>query len=120
MWTEFKRAAASVNITMVKDDQKGVVVCIPCVVGFGWTRQYHSHMAVPLVLQISIGSTVQINLTSLNALTADYYPDRTSIMQAASDLFRCDDAGHSVSGAVSGGAVWPEWRKKGKQCIRGA
>ncbi|KAM3460736.1 hypothetical protein NHJ6243_005666 [Beauveria neobassiana] len=87
---------------MVKDDQKGV------------------HMAVPLVLQISIGSTVQINLTSLNALTADYYPDRTSIMQAASDLFRCDDAGHSVSGAVSGGAVWPEWRKKGKQCIRGA
>ncbi|KAM3479886.1 hypothetical protein MY8738_005247 [Beauveria namnaoensis] len=99
MWIEFKRAAASVNMTMVKDDQR---------------------MAVPLVLQISIDSTVQINLTSLNALTADYYPDRTSIMQAASDLFRCDDAGRSVSGAVSGGVVWPEWRKKGKVVWRGA
>ncbi|KAK8143952.1 hypothetical protein G3M48_006522 [Beauveria asiatica] len=66
------------------------------------------------------GPELTAEVKSLKALLADDHPNRTSIIQAASDLFRCDDAWHSVSGAVGGGAVWPEWRKKGKQCIRGA
>ncbi|KAJ3487315.1 hypothetical protein NLG97_g6437 [Lecanicillium saksenae] len=160
---EYKRVATSMGITLVKgrlDDMTdfpierarlnlakwAVVFCVPLIVGYGWALQYHTHMAVPLVLQFCIGFTNQINFTSLNALLVDYHTDRPSTIQAANNLFRCELAAGALalldvmlrrlgSGwcftviAVMQGVAFPSlwvveryglgWRQSDKQCIGG-
>ncbi|ATY58606.1 Major facilitator superfamily general substrate transporter [Cordyceps militaris] len=160
---EYARVATSQGITLVKgrlDDltdfpierarlgvtKYAVLLCVPCIVGYGWALQYHAHMAVPLVLQFLIGFTTQVNFTSLNALLADYHSDRTATAQAACNLFRCELAAGALALldvmlrrlgpgwcfvviAVVHGVAFPSlwaveryglaWRRSGKQGIGG-
>lgn len=160
---EYARVATSQGITLVKgrlDDltdfpierarlgvtKYAVLLCVPCIVGYGWALQYHAHMAVPLVLQFLIGFTTQVNFTSLNALLADYHSDRTATAQAACNLFRCELAAGALALldvmlrrlgpgwcfvviAVVHGVAFPSvwaveryglaWRRSGKQDIGG-
>ncbi|OAA81749.1 Major facilitator superfamily domain, general substrate transporter [Akanthomyces lecanii RCEF 1005] len=119
-----------------------VVLCVPCIVGYGWALQHHTHMAVPLVLQFCIGFTNQVNFTTLNGLITDLHPDRSATVQAACNLFRCEFAAGmlalldvmlrklrpgwcftviAIMQAIAFPALWAvernglAWRKSGKQ-----
>ncbi|KAI1407509.1 MFS general substrate transporter [Hypoxylon sp. FL1857] len=70
-----------------------VALCAPLIAGYGWALQLKVHMALPLVLQFLIGFTMQplfTNLQSLNTLLVDFHPQRSSSVQAANNLVRCE------------------------------
>ncbi|KAI0107920.1 MFS general substrate transporter [Hypoxylon sp. NC0597] len=67
-----------------------IALCAPLVAGYGWAIQLNAHMALPLVLQFLIGFTMQPLFTSLNTLLVDLHPERSSSVQAANNLVRCE------------------------------
>ncbi|KAH6842229.1 major facilitator superfamily domain-containing protein [Chaetomium sp. MPI-CAGE-AT-0009] len=62
------------------------------VIGYGWALQARVTMAVPLVLQLFIGLTIQGVFTALNTLLVDLHPDCPSTAQAACNFVRCEMA----------------------------
>ncbi|KAI0839442.1 MFS general substrate transporter [Hypoxylon sp. FL0890] len=67
-----------------------IALCVPLIAGYGWALQLKVHMALPLVLQFLIGFTMQPLFTSLNTLLVDFHPERSSSVQAANNLVRCE------------------------------
>ncbi|KAI1391830.1 MFS general substrate transporter [Hypoxylon trugodes] len=67
-----------------------IVLCAPLVAAYGWILQLKVNMAVPLVMQFLIGFTMQPLFTSLNTLLVDFHPDKSSSVQAANNLVRCE------------------------------
>ncbi|OTA58874.1 MFS general substrate transporter [Hypoxylon sp. EC38] len=74
-----------------------VALCAPLVAGYGWAIQLKAHIALPLALQFLIGFTMQplftasdLSFCSLNTLLVDFHPERSSSVQAANNLVRCE------------------------------
>lgn len=67
-----------------------VALCAPLIAGYGWALELKVHMSVPLIMQFFIGFTMQPLFTSLNTLLVDFHPDRSSSVQAANNLVRCE------------------------------
>ncbi|KAK8041900.1 major facilitator superfamily transporter [Apiospora rasikravindrae] len=69
-----------------------VALCSFFIVGYGWSLQQRTHMAVPLVLQFFIGLTEQGIFTGLSTLLVDMHPEASATAQAANNFIRCETA----------------------------
>ncbi|KAK8090225.1 major facilitator superfamily transporter [Apiospora hydei] len=69
-----------------------VALCSFFIVGYGWSLQQGTHMAVPLVLQFFIGLTEQGIFTGLSTLLVDIHPEASATAQAANNFIRCEMA----------------------------
>ncbi|KAI0132552.1 major facilitator superfamily domain-containing protein [Xylariales sp. AK1849] len=69
-----------------------VALCSFFIVGYGWSLQQKTHIAVPLILQFFIGLTEQGLFTGLSTILVDTHPEAPSTAQAASNFIRCEVA----------------------------
>jgi len=60
-----------------------------CIVGFGWTVQYKTNLAGPLMLLFAIGFCVSATINTVAVLIIDINPDKAGTATAANNLFRC-------------------------------
>ncbi|KAL1969199.1 hypothetical protein VTN77DRAFT_453 [Rasamsonia byssochlamydoides] len=60
-----------------------------CMIGFGWTVQYKTNLAGPLILLFVIGFCASSTLNTVAVLTIDLYPGRAGTVTAANNLLRC-------------------------------
>ncbi|KOS37325.1 hypothetical protein ACN38_g11886 [Penicillium nordicum] len=73
----------------------GVAAFIP----YGWVLQQRVHLAVPLVLQFTIGFCFVASLNCLNTLLVDLFPDKPATAASACNFVRC------CLGAVGAAAI---------------
>jgi MFS family permease len=73
-----------------------IQVIVPCLfvgtivyIGFGWSLQAETHVAIPLVLSFFIGLFVTGSFQVLNTLIVDLYPEAPATATAANNLVRC-------------------------------
>ncbi|PGH11174.1 hypothetical protein AJ79_05016 [Helicocarpus griseus UAMH5409] len=102
-----------------------------CTIGYGWTLQTHTHIAVPLVLQFITGFSIAITFNLCCTLLVDMHPKSPAAATAANNIVRCALAGVGLAvlqplldaidpgwtftlfGALCGGCnavAWLEWR----------
>ncbi|KAI0156473.1 hypothetical protein GGR57DRAFT_463534 [Xylariaceae sp. FL1272] len=74
-----------------------VVMCAPLIIGFGWTLQVETDIAIPFILQSLIGIFCELLQTCLPTLLLDYWPGLGASIQAASNLVRCELAAAGVA-----------------------
>ncbi|KFA72650.1 hypothetical protein S40288_03362 [Stachybotrys chartarum IBT 40288] len=74
-----------------------LVVFVGCTIGWGWCIQTRSHIAGPLVLQVSLGWTSIAILNSTMTLMIDIIRDQSSGAIACTNLVRCSLAALLVS-----------------------
>ncbi|KEF56812.1 uncharacterized protein A1O9_07002 [Exophiala aquamarina CBS 119918] len=60
-----------------------------CTIGFGWTLQYETSLAGPLILVFFIGFSASATSNTLQVLLVDIYPGRPGAVTAANNLLRC-------------------------------
>ncbi|KAL2015461.1 hypothetical protein VTK56DRAFT_5386 [Thermocarpiscus australiensis] len=75
-----------------------VAMSAALVMGYGWALQAGLSMAVPLVLQLFIGLTIQMVFTALNTLLVDLHASCPSTAQAACNFVRCEMAAACLAG----------------------
>ena len=73
------------------------VTVIVTTVGYGWSLQLRTHLALPLSLQFVIGGGLQCCFTTLNTLLLDIHPRNPSTAQAACNLVRCGLAAAGIA-----------------------
>ncbi|RDL32411.1 MFS general substrate transporter [Venustampulla echinocandica] len=56
---------------------------------YGWVLEKNVHLAVPLILQVIIGLTINGSFNVLSTLVVDLYPQSPSTATAANNLVRC-------------------------------
>ncbi|KAK7967452.1 MFS general substrate transporter [Apiospora aurea] len=66
-----------------------MVPSILATIGYGWSLDQKSHLAVPLLMQLITGSTMVGMFTIFSTLLSDLNPGYTSTSQAAYNLVRC-------------------------------
>lgn len=65
-------------------------------IGYGWTLQRGTHMALPLVMQFVTGSTSVATFAVCGTLLTDLNPERSATIQASYNLVRCVLSGVGV------------------------
>jgi MFS family permease len=60
-----------------------------CMVGFGWTVQYKTNLAGPMILLFFIGFCGSSTVNAVAVLTIDLYPGKAGTVSAANNLMRC-------------------------------
>lgn len=65
--------------------------------GYGWSLQYKTHTAIPLLMQLLSGSTQIAIFVVIGTLLTDLNPGRSSTAQAACSFVRCDLAAGGVA-----------------------
>jgi MFS family permease len=58
-------------------------------IGYGWAAEYHSHLAVLLILQFALGFVQTCVVQTFNTLLVDIFPDKPSTASAAGNITRC-------------------------------
>ena len=66
-----------------------LVVGSVCIIIFGWTLQFETNLAGPLVLLFFIGFCTSATMNTIQVLMVDIYPGRAGAVTAASNLLRC-------------------------------
>ncbi|KAI1497890.1 chloramphenicol resistance protein [Biscogniauxia marginata] len=72
-----------------------VIIGVAAYIGYGWSLQMETHVAVPLVLTFFIGMCITGPFQIINLLIVDLYPEGPATATAANNLCRC------MAGAVS-------------------
>jgi MFS family permease len=102
----YRRTARKLGFKVDKkrgDDLRGfpiervrIQVIAPCIllgavayIGFGWSLQAETHVAVPLVCSFFIGLFVTGSFSVINTLIVDLYPEAPATATAANNLTRC-------------------------------
>ena len=65
-------------------------------IGYGWTLEKRTHMALPLVMQFVTGSTSVATFAVCGTLLTDLNPERSATVQASYNLVRCVLSGVGV------------------------
>ena len=65
--------------------------------GYGWSLHYKTHIVVPLLMQLSSGSTQVAIFVIIGTLLTDFNPGRSSTAQAAYSIVRCGLAAGGVA-----------------------
>lgn len=65
-------------------------------IGYGWTLQRRTHMAIPLIMQFVTGSTSVATFAVCGTLLTDLNPERSATVQASYNLVRCVLSGVGV------------------------
>jgi len=60
-----------------------------CIIGFGWTLQYQTNLAGPLILLFVIAFCLSASLNSVGVLMLDLYPGKAGTVTASNNLLRC-------------------------------
>lgn len=60
-----------------------------CQIGFGWTVQYKTNLAGPLILLFVIGFCLSATMNAIAVLVVDIYPSKAGTATAANNLLRC-------------------------------
>lgn len=66
-----------------------IILGSACIVGFGWTLQYQTNLAGPLILLFVIAFCVSASLNCVACLMLDLYPGKAGTVTAANNLLRC-------------------------------
>ncbi|KAI9454143.1 MFS general substrate transporter [Lactarius psammicola] len=66
-----------------------IVLYTSCVIGYGWSLQARTSIAVPLILQVIIGATVVSVMNAITALLVDLVPQQGSSITACNNVVRC-------------------------------
>lgn len=66
-----------------------VAVFTSCVIGYGWSLQAKTSIAVPLVLQFIMGATLVSVLNAITSLLVDLVPNQSSSITACNNVVRC-------------------------------
>jgi MFS family permease len=77
-------------------------------IGYGWSLEVQTSVAVPLVLSFFIGLCVTWPFQILNLLIVDSYPEAPATATAANNLVRC------LTGAAATAAIEPIIRSIGR------
>ncbi|KAI1340271.1 MFS general substrate transporter [Xylariaceae sp. FL0016] len=67
--------------------------------GFAWSLQFKTHVAVPLTFTFLVGATITGSFQILNLLIVDLYPGAPATATAANNLTRC------MTGAVASAVI---------------
>jgi MFS family permease len=104
--SRFKHYAKKLGVEVVKNrkldltdfpiERARIEVALPtlflgsaCQIAFGWTVQYETNLAGPLILLFFIGFCVSATMNSIQVLMIDVYPGRAGAVTAANNLLRC-------------------------------
>ncbi|KAI2466516.1 multidrug resistance protein [Annulohypoxylon bovei var. microspora] len=74
-----------------------MMVTTASVIAFGWTLNYHQHIAIPLSLQFIAGLCMQLDFSVYNTLLVDKNHRNPAAAQASSNIVRCTLAAVTVS-----------------------
>ncbi|KAF8265758.1 MFS general substrate transporter [Lactarius quietus] len=66
-----------------------IVIYTTCVIGYGWSLQAKTSIAVPLALQFIIGATFVAVMNAITSLLVDLVPEQGSSITACNDVVRC-------------------------------
>jgi len=66
-----------------------IVIYTSCVMGYGWSLQAKTSIAVPLFLQFIIGAVVVSVLNAITSLLVDLVPNQGSSITACNNVVRC-------------------------------
>lgn len=67
---------------------------------FGWTLQYHVHIAVPIICTMFQGWAVTSVINAVSTFMVDVYPNQSASATAALNLMRCLMAAGATAGAL--------------------
>lgn len=116
--SNFRRHAKRLGIPLQKNIQTDLMnfpierarieVALPTIalgsaalIGFGWTVQYKTNLAGPLIFLFVISFCLSASLNCVACLTLDLYPGKAGVVSASNNLLRC------LLGAAATTAVVP-------------
>jgi MFS family permease len=70
------------------------------VIIFGWTLQYHVHIAVPIICTFFLGWAATSVISTVTTFMVDIFPDQSASATAALNLVRCLMAAGAMAGAL--------------------
>lgn len=112
----FRREAKRQGLEVIKNKQKNIAafdvekarlaitipfVAVACtsIIAYGWTMEYDTPLAAPLVVVFFTAHCTTGAFSSLNTLVVDINREQTAIASAASNLTRCLLAAGAVAAA---------------------
>ncbi|EJD03623.1 MFS general substrate transporter [Fomitiporia mediterranea MF3/22] len=66
-----------------------IVLFSICTIGYGWSLQSKTSIAVPLILQFFLGFCMTASMTNIQTIIIDFFPLQGSSVTAAFNLVRC-------------------------------
>lgn len=66
-----------------------ILLCSITLMGYGWTFQERTHLAVPLILQFILGFLTTCTVQTFNTLLVDIFPKSPSTASASGNITRC-------------------------------